>query len=397
MPLEWTTLHVLAVIFLATVIRSGFGFGEALIAVPLLALVMPVEVAAPLAVLFSITVAVIVLIQDWRKVHVQSAMWLVVSTLFGIPLGLFLLTTVEEAIIKAILAVCIIGFSVFCLAGRVRLELRNDKLVWAFGFIAGILGGAYGMNGPPLVVYGSLRRWSPEHFRATLQGYFLPASIIGTCGYWWTGIWSRDVNHYYVVSLPVALAAIFLGRWINRRIKAEAFIAYVHVGLIVIGSILLVQSIWQEKRPILVQDETFEFQLGQGSGWHGLDLLKITADGKAVYEYQSSRGEWERKTFFVDKASMDALICKINSLKIMELDRAYHGDVADGTQWCLLIKSNGRAKSVYCDNNFPERIEKLAAFVHETIIEPFGGKAEARAVPPRECRKHEKEIWESIK
>jgi hypothetical protein len=32
------------------------------------------------------------------------------------------------------------------------------------------------MNGPPLVIYGALRRWTPERFRATLQGYFLPAS-----------------------------------------------------------------------------------------------------------------------------------------------------------------------------------------------------------------------------
>jgi uncharacterized membrane protein YfcA len=48
-------LHVLAVIFVATLIRSAFGFGEALIAVPLLALTVPVEIAAPLAALVSIT------------------------------------------------------------------------------------------------------------------------------------------------------------------------------------------------------------------------------------------------------------------------------------------------------------------------------------------------------
>ena len=69
MTADHTTLPVLAVLFLATLIRSAFGFGEALVAVPLLALVIPVEVAAPLAVLVSITVAGLVLVQDWRKVH----------------------------------------------------------------------------------------------------------------------------------------------------------------------------------------------------------------------------------------------------------------------------------------------------------------------------------------
>src|SRR4051812_41850565 len=45
LAVEWTLLHVLAVTFLATLVRSAFGFGEALIAVPLLALLIPVEEA----------------------------------------------------------------------------------------------------------------------------------------------------------------------------------------------------------------------------------------------------------------------------------------------------------------------------------------------------------------
>jgi uncharacterized protein len=61
MGADWTILPVLAVIWLATLIRSAFGFGEALVAVPL-------------ATLVSITVAaIVVVVQDWRKVHVRSA------------------------------------------------------------------------------------------------------------------------------------------------------------------------------------------------------------------------------------------------------------------------------------------------------------------------------------
>lgn len=243
--LEWTTFVVLAIILVATVIRSGFGFGEALIAVPLLALLMPIDEAVPLAAFISITVAVVILSQDWRNVHFRIAAGLVLSTLFGIPLGLVLLTTVEEAVVKLILAVTIIGFSAYCLAKRTTLELKDDRLAWLFGFVAGVLGGAYGMSGPPLVVYGSLRRWTPEQFRATLQGYFLPASVAGLCGYWLAGLWVRDVTRLYFIALPVILAAIVIGRWLNRRIHTHAFILYVHVGLIVIGGVLLSQSVWR--------------------------------------------------------------------------------------------------------------------------------------------------------
>lgn len=241
-PVTGTTVLVLAVLFLATFIRSALGFGEALVAVPLLALTLPVQTAAPLAVLVSISVAVVVVIQDWREIHLRSAGWLVLSTLFGIPLGLLLLKTVPESIVKTILGTFIMGFALNSLAGR-KPELHNDRLAPLFGFTAGILGGAYGMNGPPLVVYGVMRRWTPTQFRATLQGYFFVASIAGMLGYALTGLWTRAVSGYFLVSLPLAFIAIFLGRAVHRRLNSERFAICVHVGLALIGAFLLKQAL----------------------------------------------------------------------------------------------------------------------------------------------------------
>ncbi len=241
--LELDTLAVVAVLFLATVIRSAFGFGEALVAVPLLALVVPVGIAAPVAVLASITVALVVVLQDWRHIHLRSAARLVISTFFGIPLGLLVLKTVPEAIVKAVLAVVIIGFSIYSLVRPSHYELKSDSLAWVFGFFAGILGGAYGVNGPPLVIFGTLRKWTPSHFRATLQGYFLPASMAGMCGYFFAGLWTATVNRYYLWSLPGIVLASFLGRVIHRRLNARQFLLYVHVMLIGIGVLLLIQAL----------------------------------------------------------------------------------------------------------------------------------------------------------
>ena len=100
------------------------------------------------------------------------------------------------------------------------------------------------MNGPPLVVYGALRRWSRERFRATLQGYFLAASLVGMAGYWLAGLWVPAVTRYFLLSLPVVLAATFLGRMLNRRIDARQFVLCIHIGLIIIGTLLLAQSVW---------------------------------------------------------------------------------------------------------------------------------------------------------
>lgn len=239
-----TTVEILAVIFLATLIRSAFGFGEALIAVPLLALYLPIQVAAPLAVLISITIAAVVVVQDWRKIHFRSTGWLFASTLLGIPVGLLLLTSTHQRAVKIALALFILAFSLYSLLGRKPPELKQDNAGWLLGcgFCAGVLGGAYGMNGPPLVIYGAMRRWSAQHFRATLQGYFLPASIVGMAGYWTAGLWTRAVTHYFLLSLPILWPAIWLGRVVNHRMHGEGFLRYVYLGLMGIAVLLLVQS-----------------------------------------------------------------------------------------------------------------------------------------------------------
>lgn len=235
-------IAITAVLFLAALVRSTLGFGEALIAVPVLALFIPIRVAAPVAVLISITVAAIALIQDWRHVHLRAS-WLLVSTLIGTPLGLLLLTRAEGAVVKGCLGVILAGFAAYSLLRGTRAVLEDDTLAWPFGLSAGVLGGAYGMNGPPLVIYGALRGWSPQRFRATLQGYFLPASAMAMTGYWLEGLWRPDVTRDYLISLPGVLVATFLGRALNGRIEARSFLRWVNLGLLAIAVMLVAQSL----------------------------------------------------------------------------------------------------------------------------------------------------------
>src|SRR3954469_25509354 len=95
MVLDATSVYVVTVIFVATLIRSTLGFGEALVAVPLLALRLPISVAAPLAVVVSVLVAAAIVAQDWRRVEFRSAVELVLWSMLGIPLGILLLLKVD--------------------------------------------------------------------------------------------------------------------------------------------------------------------------------------------------------------------------------------------------------------------------------------------------------------
>jgi uncharacterized protein len=62
-------------------------------------------------------------------------------------------------------------------------------------------------------------------------------------GYWLAGLWVPAVSHYYLMSLPAAIPAIFLGRVANQRLRTDSFLAYVHVGLVCVGLVLLIQAI----------------------------------------------------------------------------------------------------------------------------------------------------------
>src|SRR5690606_37916424 len=112
--------------------------------VPLLSIYIPIDIAVPLSILVSITVAGIVVVQDRKKIHVKSAGWLLLATLFGTPIGLILLTSGNEQVVKICLGAVIAAFAIYSLIGKNPITLKDDKLNWVLGcgFFAGILGGA---------------------------------------------------------------------------------------------------------------------------------------------------------------------------------------------------------------------------------------------------------------
>ena len=239
--MEALQVFIIVVIFLATFTRSTFGFGDALVAMPLLTLAIGLEVATPLVALMAVTISVTILIKQWRNVRLKSVWILIVFTLAGIPLGLYLLKGIHDNVMKLILATVIIAFSLYKIFHpRLRLP-DNDRLAPVFGFGAGILGGAYNINGLVAAIYGTLRRWDPQRFRATMQGYFFPTGLMIALGHGLGGLWTRAVLTDYLICLPGILAAVVLGGMLNRKISPGKFDNYIYSGLVIIGLLLLVK------------------------------------------------------------------------------------------------------------------------------------------------------------
>lgn len=236
-------LPVLAIVFAAAFVRATFGFGDALVGMPLLALWVPLRVATPLMAMVAPVLSLALLCQEWRHIDLRSARRLIASTLVGIPFGLFLLKRVDEKPIDLVLAAVIILFAAYNLLRPGLLRLRTERAAPVFGFIAGVLGAAYNTNGPPVVVYGALRGWRPEAFRATLQGYFLPTGLAILIGQGIAGLWTGPVVAAFLASLPATLLAVVLGGALGRRIPAAKFRSAVYVLMLALGFVLLIKTI----------------------------------------------------------------------------------------------------------------------------------------------------------
>lgn len=240
-----TIIFILLISFIASLVRSTLGFGESLIAVPLFLLFLPAEVAVPLSVMLSIVIALVIVIQDHKEIHFDSAKWLVFYAILGVPLGILMLIYGSEVLIKVGLGALIILYALYSLFIEKNKIPKEDNKLWLFicGFLSGVFGGAYGLNGPPLVVYGNLKQWSAKQFRATLQAYFLPVSLVSVLGYYAKGFITTEVSTYFAISLIATVPAIFLGRYLNRQIKSGSFFKYVYGGLVIIGIILVVSAL----------------------------------------------------------------------------------------------------------------------------------------------------------
>lgn len=235
-----STLLVVLVLFGATFIRMLFGFGDALLAMPLLALIIGVPIATPLVAFVSTTTVILVLITSWQDIDFRAARHLILSSFLGIPIGLWFLTGLSEPLITAVLGIVLILSSIYQLLKPVLHPLRRPEYAYLFGFIAGILGGAYNTNGPPVVMYGTLQRWTPARFRATLQGYFFPTGVLILIGHGLSGLWTPRVLQLYSYSVPLIVLAFLLGTRLGQAVPPRFFERAISVFLIIVGLLLIV-------------------------------------------------------------------------------------------------------------------------------------------------------------
>lgn len=236
---------VVAIVFIGALMRGTFGFGEAVISMPLLAL-LPINLhtAISLVGLMGLTATGPTIVSGWRHIDYRTLIWLIGAALPGIPVGLALVTLAPASIVTRTLGILLILYGGYSLL-RPMLDqaARGHNASWLgypVWFRLGALGSAYNISGIPIVVYGTLSRWNRTSFHGTLQAYFLLADILIVIGQGLGGLWTPNLFTLYAFSLPAIIVATLLGLWLHRRIPTEKFTRYVFILIILFGLLSLV-------------------------------------------------------------------------------------------------------------------------------------------------------------
>jgi hypothetical protein len=152
--LDVTDLLLFGIVFVAALLQTTSGFGFALMAMPLVALVIGVKAAAPLVALVGLTLYAVNLVRYRRGFDRRVALPLAVAMALGVPLGVWSLGNLDEQIVKSVLAVVLIAYALYGVWKPRTAPLRSSLWAYPAGFLAGVLGGAFNTPGPPASLPG---------------------------------------------------------------------------------------------------------------------------------------------------------------------------------------------------------------------------------------------------
>ena len=226
----------------------GFaGFGFALVVVPLLALMLPVKGAValqfPAMMLLSTYNA-------WRygRTIVWKPMWFFyIAAFLTVPLGLYALIDLPEAIIKKGLAffiVLTVAANRFKWGERLSGSISASKLWSLFmGALSGWLQGAYASGGPPAVLYVMGITNDPEEAKGHLGIYFAAINIaVMTPLYWTGGLITEERLLAILAYSPMIIISLALGMWFFKRASSMSYKIVVDCLLVITSLLLWVRS-----------------------------------------------------------------------------------------------------------------------------------------------------------
>ena len=237
------TLVIISILF-GALVRTVFGFGEALVTMPILALLgVDLKLAIALVGIIGVLVAMPKFIANYKVVNWHIVKRLLIGSIIGTPLGIVLIIFIDENIVLTILGSLLVLYGVINLLGIKLMTKYNikDKFDYVAGLFSGVLGSAYNSHGVPIVVYGTLKKWNIVKLKQISQVHFFIVGLVVITNHAVTGFWTMEMLYIIIATLPFLIIIIKLGDVIAEKIEQQILIKYVYLLLIIFGILMIVK------------------------------------------------------------------------------------------------------------------------------------------------------------
>jgi uncharacterized protein len=234
------TAMTLASIFAGGVVMGLAGFAFSAVSGALLLHWLAPTQAVPLLLACSITIELYLLTRLWRSLQWRSCAPFLCGGLIGIPLGTYLLLSLDARVFGAGFGIFLVCYSAYTLLRPGIVVRRGGRLAdMVSGFGGGITGGAMAFPGAFPTIWCNLRGLSKDEQRGVVQPYILLMQI-ATLAYLATrGSLSLACLYTYLWCAPAALVGASLGLRLFRRIDDVTFRRVVLIVLLGCGATLL--------------------------------------------------------------------------------------------------------------------------------------------------------------
>ena len=210
-------------VFAAALVQGVTGFGFVIVAAPVLTIYLEPTLVVPVMLLQSVVLNAAIMVDGYRWINLRRVWALMLAGAALTPIGAALLIGLDAAVIKVLVGVVVGVTAVGMLLGLQRTASRELLASIPVGAISGVLGGATGLSGAPVVLFFTNQSVDPKESRANLVFYFQVLNLIALPSFAVGGILTRDVFVLSLELLPGALVGVGAGIWLAPRVAVPVF------------------------------------------------------------------------------------------------------------------------------------------------------------------------------
>jgi len=237
------TQYSLALLILITayVFRGVTGFGSGLIAIPMLALFLPLTFVVPFISLLDMSASVLHISHTRQYIAWKIILRAIPFAVFGVITALFIIKSINTLILVKFLGVFIILFAIYSLISPTLK--KNNSFVWPVfaGYFGSLVGTLFGTGGPFYIFYFQLQKLDKSVFRATCAAVFFVDGLIRAAGFTYSGFYTSTVLLSIAYALPIMFFSMYIGNHLHTNISQRTFQKAIGIFLIISGFVLLLK------------------------------------------------------------------------------------------------------------------------------------------------------------